>query len=318
MVSIKRQLLCPLAGGILGAAAALLAQAWTGSEALSLLTAPGNILGDGLRNLSLSGRLGNLAAWAIVLLISALPLLWFSLRRSREHNLTDWLLCLLAPELFLLFYSLVNPSLIASPAAVFFPVAVAGTVLATLLSWLILRLLRWMDRCPAQRLGVMLQTLLAVCSALLAFSAVCTQLSDCLTTCANVTEGNTAQPGTARFTCLVLGIFCLLKVLPYLLSSIVLLWGGQLARTLGRTAFDRQALDLCGKTAQGCRWIVQVTVLLLLLRNLLQLALFSHLTETHFSVELPLFPLLLSAALLLLCRCLRQGQALQEDNNSII
>lgn len=317
-MTVKRRLLFPAAGGLLGAVAALLSRAASETDLFSMVTAPGTLLGGALRSLSLSGWAGNLAAWMIVILVSALPLLWFSLRRRRERCPEDWLLCLLTPELFVLLYTLVNPSLISSPAAPFFPLAVIGTLLATLVSWLILRLLRGMDHCPSKRLGATFELLLVGSSALLAFSALYTQLADFLTLCTSVTEGNTAQPEVARFTCLVLGLLALLKVIPYLLGAVVLLWGGQLAKTLGETAFDQQAVTLGEKTAQGCRSVVQITVLLVVFRNLLQLALFSQLSESHFTVELPLFPLLLSTALFLLCRCLRQGKDLQEDNDSII
>ena len=53
-------------------------------------------------------------------------------------------------------------------------------------------------------------------------------------------------------------------------------------------------------------------------RNLLQLALFSRLSTLHFSLNFPVIPLLLSAALYLLCRCVQRGRELQEDNDSII
>ena len=52
--------------------------------------------------------------------------------------------------------------------------------------------------------------------------------------------------------------------------------------------------------------------------NLLQLLMMGRLLNSHFSISLPLFPLLLSAALFLLCRCLQRGKELQDDSDSII
>ena len=63
---------------------------------------------------------------------------------------------------------------------------------------------------------------------------------------------------------------------------------------------------------------LSASLLLALGENLLQLALFSRLSTLHFSLDLPLIPLILSAALYLLCRCIQRGRELQEDNDSII
>ena len=66
------------------------------------------------------------------------------------------------------------------------------------------------------------------------------------------------------------------------------------------------------------RQALSAALLLALGRNLLQLALFSRLSTLHFSLNFPVIPLLLSAALYLLCRCVQRGRELQEDNDSII
>lgn len=72
------------------------------------------------------------------------------------------------------------------------------------------------------------------------------------------------------------------------------------------------------RTAENCRRVAQATVLLAVLANLLQLVQGGNLHSSRFSNNLPLFPLPLSAALFLLCRCLQRGKELQDDSDSII
>ena len=55
-----------------GAASALI-QGVTGSDVMVLLLRPFTLLGEALRAWSLSGAKGNLAAWAVVVLLSLLP-----------------------------------------------------------------------------------------------------------------------------------------------------------------------------------------------------------------------------------------------------
>ena len=70
--SIAKKMYLTLGFALLGA---LLALAFPGDMTYEAITAPVNALGQALRQLSLSGAGGNAAAWAIVLVVSLLPLL---------------------------------------------------------------------------------------------------------------------------------------------------------------------------------------------------------------------------------------------------
>lgn len=82
--------------------------------------------------------------------------------------------------------------------------------------------------------------------------------------------------------------------------------------------FGAAAVELCGRTALGCRFVVQATVLISVFTNLFQLCLMGVMKSTHVSAYIPLFPLILAGALFLLCRLMEKGRALQEDSDSII
>ena len=72
----------PAAGAALaGALLAVLAGGWESGDGTGSLSTPAQQAGAWLRGLSLSGALGNLAAWLITLLLCALPLLLVVLGR---------------------------------------------------------------------------------------------------------------------------------------------------------------------------------------------------------------------------------------------
>lgn len=311
---------------MLGGSAALgiglaLAGAGDGSgQTWESLTLPVRLAGAGLRRLSLSGFWGNLAAWAAVLLVCALPwaLLSWCRRAKMPKGGEDWLMVLAVPEIFALLWFGVNPTRLATPMAPFFPIAAGGAILSLLGAWLILKLLRGMEDCPRDRLAAMFQPLLTGGGVLLAFSAGYGELSAFLVKSQSVAQGNTGDPGGAEFTIWMLAVLAVLEGAPYLLGALTLLWGRDLAGALGERTFGEEAVDLCERTAGCCGLVVRATVLLGVFANLLQLSLFDRMRSTSFSVSLPLFPLMLSAALLLLCRCLQRGKALQDDSDSII
>ena len=316
----RRELVFVIGAALLGAVLAALAGQADAAGAAGAFSALWCLAGGGLRALSLSGFGGNLATWLITLLVCALPLLliFWSLRRPERRGAEDWLAVLMVPVLFAGLFTAVNPTLLPQPAGAFFPLAAGGCLLSLLIAWLVLKLLRGMEGCSQQRLLGALRPLLVGGAMLLSFGATAGRVSLFLARSGAVTQGNTADPGAALFTNGVLLFLALLELTPDLLGAVALLWGAALAVAMGQRLFGERAVALGGRTAAGCRIVVQATVLLAVFSNLLQLALLGQMRSTSFSADLPLFPLLLAGALFLLCRLMEQGKALQDDSDSII
>ena len=310
--SITKKLYFTLGFALLGA---VLALAFPGEMTYETFAAPVNALGQALRGLSLSGTGGNVAAWAITLVVSLLPLLPFLLLRRKRKATEDWVLLLLIPQLFALIYYAVNPTLIDSLAAPFLPVGQLGVILATAVTWLVLAFLRAMAEAPGERLAAAVGVLLTGCAFLLAFGAGANQAAAWGAAVDSVRAGNT---GDTAFTAFMLAVLGVLRAAPYLLGAAALLWGGRLVEAVGQEPFSRDTTQLCDRTALACRMAAQAAVILALTVNLLQLATFSLLVKVDFQVELNLLPLALAGAMFLLSRWMRQGLALREDNDSII
>ena len=306
---------CAVLGGVLALVGQLAGAGANGLGAAALLS----LAGQYLRALSLSGFWGNLAAWVVTALFCLLPLgaLLLKCRESKAWKTEDILAPLAVPVLFAAFYYAINPTLLPQPAGQFFPLAAGGCLLSMAVAWLVLKLLRGIETCPQERLSSLLSPLLVGGAALAAFCAAYVRTALFLARSQAVTQGNTADPQGAAFTCTVLGVLALLEAVPYLMGAFALVWGAKLAQALG-AGFGAEAVELAQRTALGCRLVVQASVMLTLLTNLSQLALLGRLYSSHFSVYIPLFPLLACAGLFLLCRLVRQGRTLQEDNDSII
>ena len=310
--SITKKLYLTLGFALLGA---VLALAFPGEMTYETFAAPVNALGHALRGLSLSGPGGNIAAWALTLVVSLLPLLPFLLLRRKRKATEDWVLLLLIPQLFALIYYAVNPTLIDSLAAPFLPVGQLGVILATAVTWLVLAFLRAMAEAPGERLAAAVGVLFTGCAFLLAFGAGANQAAAWGAAVDSVRAGNT---GDTAFTAFMLAVLGVLRATPYLLGAAALLWGGRLVEAAGRDPFSQDTAQLCDRTALACRMAAQAAVILALTVNLLQLATFSLLAKVDFQVELNLLPLALAGAMFLLSRWMRQGLALREDNDSII
>lgn len=316
----RRNLALVAGAALLGGVLAVLGGMLGSTETASALSAPARWIGCGLRELSLSGFWGNLAAWVLTLLVCALPVLLalWSGRWKGGWEGEDWLAVLMALVLFAALFYAVNPTLLARPLDTLFPLSAGGCFLSLLVAWLVLSLLRGMEGCSQQRLLGALRPLLVGGAVVLSFGAAAGQLAAFMAGSREIFEGNTGDPEGAFFTCAVLLALALLELTPYVMGAITLLWGAELAREMEEELFGAAAVELCGRTALGCRFVVQATVLISVFTNLFQLCLMGVMKSTHVSAYIPLFPLILAGALFLLCRLMEKGRALQEDSDSII
>lgn len=276
-------------------------------------------LGRWLRALSLSGGGGNLAAWAIVLALTALPalgLLW------RRRCVWDWLLALASGEIFVGLYFLVNPTLLGMPldgasAAVLWALAALGSAAAALLAWAALRWLGHLDRAEAP--GRTLERLLVVAGEVLGGLAAAARVGRLMVKIQSVAAGNTASQGAElAVTYLTLIVLTVADLIPVLMGCELLIRSGKLARALEADPFGEETVALAERLSGKCARTAGAAVLVCAGGNLLQMLLFPALYATYFTMTFPLDTVLLSAALGLLCRYFRQAKAVSDDNGTII
>ena len=293
------------------------------------MTAPIELAGGLLRELSLSGPGGNLLAWAIVLLAAGLPLLLLVLppNRGRRHW-EDALLPISSLLLIGLAFCAANPSYLNDDFGTTWLIAAAVVWVSLLVFWGVLRLLRGMEEAPLERLSGVLRILLVGCAALLVFAAA-SRVSGAIVEINNLQQdwtlflavASVPEPsGLTGDQALNIALALpLVELIPDLLGAWMLLLAADLTTALARDPFGEESVGRCVTTARWSRLAIQATLVLALGVNLVKLARYDSLiTEVKVSLDLPLIPLILSAALYLLCRCVQRGRELQEDNDSII
>ena len=293
------------------------------------LTAPIELAGGLLRELSLSGPGGNVLAWAIVLLAAGLPLLLLVLppNRGRRHW-EDFFLPASSLLLIGLAFCAVNPSYLDRFFGSTLLIAAAVIWVSLLVFWGVLRLLRGMEEAPLEKLSGVLRILLVGCAALLVFAAA-SRVSGAIVEINNLQQdwtlflavASVPEPsGLTGDQALNIALALpLVELIPDLLGAWMLLLAADLTTALARDPFGEESVGRCVTTARWSRLAIQATLVLALGVNLVKLARYDSLiTEAKVSLDLPLIPLILSAALYLLCRCVQRGRELQEDNDSII
>ena len=272
---------------------------------------------------------GNVLAWAIVLLAAGLPLLLLVLppNRGRRHW-EDIFLPASSLLLIGLAFCAVNPSYLDRFFGSTLLIAAAVIWVSLLVFWGVLRLLRGMEEAPLEKLSGVLRILLVGCAALLVFAAA-SRVSGAIVEINNLQQdwtlflavASVPEPsGLTGDQALDIALALpLVELIPDLLGAWMLLLAADLTTALARDPFGEESVGRCVTTARWSRLAIQATLVLALGVNLVKLARYDSLiTEVKVSLDLPLIPLILSAALYLLCRCVQRGRELQEDNDSII
>ena len=298
-------------------------------QAAGALTAPIELAGGLLRELSLSGPGGNILAWVLVFLAAGLPLLLLVLppNRGRRHW-EDALLPISSLLLIGLAFCAANPNYLNGDFGTTWLIAAAVVWVSLLVFWGVLRLLRGMEEAPLERLSGVLRILLVGCAALLVFAAA-SRVSGAIVEINNLQQdwtlflavASVPEPsGLTGDQALNIALALpLVELIPDLLGAWMLLLAADLTTALARDPFGEESVGRCVTTARWSRLAIQATLVLALGVNLVKLARYDSLiTEVKVSLDLPLIPLILSAALYLLCRCVQRGRELQEDNDSII
>ena len=273
--------------------------------------------GEWLRELSLSGTPGNTGAWVIVLVLTALPalgLLW------RPRCKWDCLLALAAAEILAGLYLLVNPSLVYQFANFdgrgFIALAAAGCVSSTLLAWVVLRCLGHIEQSVSP--GRTLERLLAFAAVLMGWLAAWSTGTEALQKIRDAAEANTMPGVSLAGTNVFIALLAAADLIPTLLGCGALLLAGRLARVMEADPFGEETVARAEELRRGCRRIAAASVLIYAGGNLLQFLFLPFLRSSNFSLSFPVFPVLLAAALDLLCRYFRRAKAVSDDNESII
>ena len=310
-------------GGLAGLAAACALGAWFAPVEAGWLAFPWGSIGVGLRALSLSGSVGNVAACGLYALLCLLPA-GIALRDIRHHWPLVGFSAVLGPAL----YFLINPGLLAQrmgglPQEVV--VAMLGQLIwAVALAcavWLLLGALHRRSLNTGSLLHGM-QIGLCLLDGAFVVSVFGVGVLDLRGQIAAMRQANTMLDntafGTLNPTALFLVCSWLVQSLPALLNlGIVhgLLQLVKLAKADRFTPGMAQAAAHCGTLAGGAA-AVDVTVQAVFLA--VQLCAAGQLHQLNSGLHIALLPVLFAVAALLFSRWLAEGCALREENEGFI
>lgn len=281
-------------------------------------------IGLGLRELSLTGTVGNFAAVVFYVAICALPLLYLMLiRKKRKLYAEDFLLVALCPLLLTVLYFMINPTLLSAKIqlldADYLIKAVLGTVIYSLVGgYIVLRALRLLYSGKTQRLFSYSTYMLYFLNGFFVFAVFGSCTSKLLSSITSLNAANLGNENTLGVTYVFLVLQFIVNALPYVLNTAVGFAGIDLSKTLGENEFSESAVACAERLALVCKWSLTITVLLNISYNILQLVFMHRLNVIKITAEFPVFSVAFVLAVLLLSRFVTRTKQLKDDNDMFI
>ena len=281
-------------------------------------------IGLGLRALSLSGWLGNAAAFALYAAICLAPLAYVIMRvKQKGLQKEDWLLAILSVALFGVLYLMINPSLIAwlfgSSAAI--PVGKAvlgGTIYSMVVAYAVLRLLRLFSSGNTEQLFRYLAAMLASLSMLFVYLAFGVSFGKLQQSIASLLAGNAGNEHLLGATYGFLALQFIVDALPYVLDVLIIFAALQLLDELRADRYSATSVAAASRLSRLCATALAATALATVALNLLQLLFTRTLLVINSSVQIPLTSLAFALAVLLLARFVSENKQLKDDNDMFI
>lgn len=295
----------------------ILCVALKGENAEAILSFPLAQLGAGLRALSLSGAVGNIAAILFYALICLLPvgLLVCRYLKGRAHW-EDVLLPIISASMFYALYLLINPALAGDRYFVTAKPLLNGLVLALLISWAVLYLLHlaFEDRKGVEKCGAILLFSMAAAYVYSVFYCVPAIV---VKEIAAVNAANTDHSvlGLSYFAILLRGAA---QALPYALNIAAVYLAWLLLRQASDDRYSQQTLARSNRLARFCRTALTVDVLLGAGVYVIQLCLAPGLRSLSVMVHFPLGSMAVALAALLLSRLIGEGKQMKDDNDLFV
>lgn len=294
---------------------------------MTLLYKPFELLGDGLRSLSLSGTVGNIAAIIIYCLLSLIPaFIWIILKNKKHLVKIDGFLIILSGVLFFIIYYLINPTLFMINGIA--SVTLAFLFYSLLVGYLVLRGITVWSKSDTVGLqnGIRLLIYLLMISLIGAILIECVvNLPQAIQT---LKDKNTAvtdpwsmygtnMPGLS-VTIVFLVLRSVVTVIPCIWEIVILTIILDIVKELGENRYSEKVINGFEKLGNICKQMLVATMGLNMGYAVLQVVFRNRLYEINMDVNVPIASIVLVLAVMLVAKYMKETQKMKEELDMFI
>lgn len=283
---------------------------------MNIIVKPMAILGEGLRNLSLSGTFGNLLAWVIYLLISLLPLFLLGIFYHKYHTFhhEDILLLILSIVLFISIYYMINPHKLSLMTYW----SLSPFIMMLIIAYVALKFLKMANQAHKRKLAKYCSYLLFLIVVSFLFTSAYLLIYCSIKSIGNIQNDMNTIASSLDMTKAIIIIQYMIQALPYFLGAVIT---NQLIILLSFFQKNPYASDIVSLlqhiTHLSCQSIALMVILQVIIQGICVIA-GNYITINNAQFFIPLTPLLFVLAVLLMSKIIYENIQLKKDNELFI
>lgn len=292
----------------------------------NILSFPFEQIGWCLRQLSLSGAIGNVAAIIIYLLVAAIPCgVFFLLKKKETVRKIDYVLFFLSLSLLVVLYYMINPGLLPASMLGGGKGLVCGVFYSIVVAYLVLRIVTGHKEGDLLSLQKGLRTMLYIVMVLFAWSVVAECFVNLPAAIKTVQMGNSAAMDSFFYdgpdltmTYVFLALQSVVRALPNGISAVAVYLCIKALEELLLDSYSEKAIPFVKKIAAFCKKSLVVIVVAEVALNIGQLLFAEILYQIHIAVNIPIFSILFLLVIHVMARYIEENQRLKKDNDLFI
>lgn len=288
----------------------------------AIIAFPFEQIGWVLREMSLSGTVGNAVAMIFYLMISLIPCgIYWVLWKKEKCSLEDKLLPVISVLLFVVIYYMINPGLLAANAYGGGKILLGGTFYSVLFGYLILKILKKFVSADAVQLKKWLRMLAYVVAVLFVYMVFGNRFGELIDSIRNVKQANSGDFGMGsglESTYIFLILKFVVDVVPYVLDIFIILTAIKVLDELLLDPYSDIAVSAAKKLGDLCVKALVITVISEIVFHLLQVAFSGNIRQINVVVSMPVFSIAFVLAVLLTVRYVCENQKLKRENDLFI
>lgn len=298
--------------------------------ASTIYTFPFEQIGVLLRDMSLSGTAGNMAAIILYTGLSLLPVfVWLVLKKKNKEKRTDFLLFLLSVVTFYVLYYSINPGLFKTSLPGTSGIYLSGVFYSVLVTYGVVRIQNMAMNGGKQtiyRLLIFFLGLLAVLFAAIACMEIVITMPTALE---NVREAYDTSVAFAEFaggkSNLNLAVMeavavmdSLVEAVPYFLDILIIWSAYKLVKELQKNWYSEESVKASDELAKMTGKTLVVVAILGMVHNILQTLGRNHIADSNLVISIPILSIIFLLAILLAARYIRASQELKTENDLFV
>lgn len=293
------------------------AAAPTGGNLLLSLAWPFVKAGEILRNLSLSGGMGNLAAIGLYVLLCVAPLL---LIRRGDGWRVNGLLVVGSAVMFWVMWLMVNPGMMPVTMRNEVGKAIyAGTIYSVMITWGVLKLMSRADLTVQEKIYEALRIFLLICAGQFVFVGLGMGMGQFRSQMNALAGSNTALSDAQLMpTVVFLALDFCFGLMENLMVAWILVLGTRLLDAMEEDPYSELTHKMSGIIFDWCKKTIPLVAVANLMLNLGQVVLAPILLNVELRLRLPTLSLAVAFGMMALTRLLGEGKAIKEDNDLFI